>query len=211
MRSSAVRNSVCQGQRAGILSRLWRPERARRPGIVSSRRRRVRAVRIVASGEAMVLVQRSRLWAGAAIAQQRRKHHAGVGDRPLIVKDHDRRFVHHEGDLPSRAATAAIRHFQALLGRALKRTPRRNGGSRLIWTPVSRGGWNCGVVVTDRWCRAVCGGWARGLAWPTGPGGRRVSRPRAARSAAGAAVSVIEGRGGSSAAGTGAVIDGWSV
>ena len=43
--------------------------------------------------------------------QQRRQHHARVGDHPLIVKDDDRRVVHHEGDLLSRAATAAICRF----------------------------------------------------------------------------------------------------
>jgi hypothetical protein len=51
--------------------------------------------------------------------QQRGHHHAGVGDRPLIVEHHDRRFVHHQGDLLSGAATAAICRYQALLGRSL--------------------------------------------------------------------------------------------
>ena len=56
--------------------------------------------------------------------QQRRQHHARVRDRPLIIEHHDRRLVHHEGDLLSRAATAAICRYKALLGRSLHPTPR---------------------------------------------------------------------------------------
>jgi hypothetical protein len=51
--------------------------------------------------------------------QNRRQHHTRVGDHPLIVKDDHRRLVHHEGDLLSRAAAAAISRYQAPLGRSL--------------------------------------------------------------------------------------------
>ena len=51
--------------------------------------------------------------------KDRRKHHASVRDYSLVIEDHDRRVVHHEGDLLSRAATAAICRYQALLGRSL--------------------------------------------------------------------------------------------
>ncbi len=51
--------------------------------------------------------------------EQRWEHHAGVGDRPLVIEHHDRRVVHHADDLPSGAATGAICRYQALLGRSL--------------------------------------------------------------------------------------------
>jgi len=48
IRASARAKSCCQGQRAGRCSVNWRALRVRRPGSVSSRRRSVRAARIVA-------------------------------------------------------------------------------------------------------------------------------------------------------------------
>jgi hypothetical protein len=36
-----------------------------------------------------------------APGQQRGQHHAGVGNRPLVIEHHDRLLVHHEGDLLS--------------------------------------------------------------------------------------------------------------
>jgi hypothetical protein len=53
------------------------------------------------------------------LREQPRQHHTGVGDRPLIIKHHDRLLVHHVGDLLSGAATGAICRYQALLGRSL--------------------------------------------------------------------------------------------
>src|SRR5215217_2978878 len=69
-RLSAARKSSAHGQRAGIRSVDRRLDRVSRPGICSSRRRRVRAVRTVWPGSAMRCVQRSRLWASAAITVQ---------------------------------------------------------------------------------------------------------------------------------------------
>ena len=61
---------LAQGQRAGIRSVERRAVRVSRPGMVSSRRRRVRAVGTVVSGSPISLVQRSRLCASAAITVQ---------------------------------------------------------------------------------------------------------------------------------------------
>ncbi len=67
---SAALKSFCQGQRAGRCSVQRRAVRVRRPGIESSRRRRVRATRTVAPGRPRTVVQRSRLCARAAITVQ---------------------------------------------------------------------------------------------------------------------------------------------
>ena len=61
---------VGPGPAAGMRSVQRRAVRARRPGSASSRRRRVRAVRIVVAGRARIWVQRSRLCASAAITVQ---------------------------------------------------------------------------------------------------------------------------------------------
>src|SRR5207248_9038280 len=60
----------CQGQRAGRCSVHWRAERVSRPGICSSRRRRVRVARTVWPGSPIRVVQRSRLCARQAITVQ---------------------------------------------------------------------------------------------------------------------------------------------
>ena len=70
MRVSASMKSCCQGQRAGRCSVQRRALRVRRPGSASRRRRRVRAARTVRSGRPSRPVQRSRLWASAAITVQ---------------------------------------------------------------------------------------------------------------------------------------------
>ena len=65
-----MRKSVSHGQRAGIRSVTVRAVRVIRPGTVSSRRRRVRAVGMMVSGSPIRVVHRSRLCARAAITVQ---------------------------------------------------------------------------------------------------------------------------------------------
>jgi ribosomal protein S15P/S13E len=36
-----------------------------------------------------------------SLSQQRGQHHPGIGNDPLVIKQHDRLLVHHVGDLPS--------------------------------------------------------------------------------------------------------------
>ena len=70
IRASARMKSCCQGQRAGRWRVHWRAVRVSRPGMLSSRRRRVRAARTVWRGRPIAVVQRVRLCAIAAITVQ---------------------------------------------------------------------------------------------------------------------------------------------
>jgi hypothetical protein len=93
---------------------------------------RVRGARPVAEPNPVI----DELLDAEALSKQRRQHHPRIGDRPLIIEHHDRRAVHHVGDLLSRAAAAAISRFQALLGRSLHPNTRTERRSRLSEDPL---------------------------------------------------------------------------